>query len=156
MVRQVDVETFCARMNGQDRHEVQRALAAGMGMARDGDKTVSYGTREAYLSGQPPKMLDGNELSDFVPATPTPASMVSPLKNAVMGPPQISRPRVDPSMTERPSVEFETRTSRHPRGDSEYLDAQRLVPGREQEPEPLQPEPLTEGEAWLADRLGRS
>jgi hypothetical protein len=141
-------------MSQQDRHEVERALKAGMGMARFAEKTVSYGTRNAYFPGLSPAMLDGSELSDFVSPAPVQASKRSPLMDAVGGPPQIARPRVDPTVTERPDVQFEMRTSSHPRGDSEYLNAQRFAPGRAAEAAQPQ-EPLTEEQQWFAQRLGQ-
>jgi hypothetical protein len=75
--------------------------------------------------------------------------------DAVGGPPQIARIKTAPPHTEYPSVEFETRTSRHPRGENKngYIDAQRLVPGREQEE--VQETPLTEDQKWYAQRLGQ-
>ena len=155
--REVDVNQFCARLGAEDRHAVQQALASGQGVARYGYRTVSFGTRDAYLPGLPPMALDGTELGDFVAPVPSTAPKVSPLFAAVnngLGPPQIRRPRVSPSVTEHPLVEFETRTSQHPRADGGgFIDAsQRFASRREEEVRQPQRE-LSESEAWWRDKL---
>jgi hypothetical protein len=153
--RQVDVAEFVARLSAQDRHDVEQALTAGMGVARYGGMNFSYGRKGAVIETKfPPAMYGSSELGDFVSPPPTPASMRSPLLDAVGGPPQIGRPRVSPSHTEYPDVQFETRTSSHPRGNSEYISPVRLVPGREP-PQPEAQVPLSEEQAWLARRLGQ-
>lgn len=132
MVREVSANEFVARLSAQDAQEVHEALASGMGVARYGGMNISYGRRGAVIEGLPPTAYGGAELGDFVSPTPTPTTMRSPLMDAVGGPPQIARIKTAPPHTEYPSVEFETRTSRHPRGDRDgFIDVQR--PGRQQE-----------------------
>ena len=70
-----------------------------------------------------------------------------------VGVPQIARIETAPPLTEYPSVDIETRTSCHPRGNSGgYIEAQRFTPGREQE-EAQPPESLSEDQKWWRDRL---
>ena len=84
------------------------------------------------IGGGSTKRYGGAELATLFSPTPTPTTMRSPLMDAVGGPPQIARIKTAPPHTEYPSVEFETRTSRHPRGDRDgFIDVQR--PGRQQE-----------------------
>jgi hypothetical protein len=148
--RECSVDEFTARMPAEDRRSIERALAEGFGVARFGITNVTYGRRGAVIEGLPPAAYGGSELSDFVAPPPVPASKRSPLLDALGGPPQITRPHVSPSQTERPAVEFETRVSNHPRSGG-FIDAQRFAPRRE---EPQQPQrELSENEAWWRDRL---
>ena len=154
--REVDVQTFCARMSDADRRSVLEALGNGMGVARYGGLNLTYGKRGAVIEGQyPPAMYGSSEIGDFVAPPPVPTSKRSPLLDAVGGPPQIRRIRTSAPHTEHPSVEFETRTSRDPRASSRggFIEVQRLVPGREEEP-PSPQEPLTEMQQWYAQHLG--
>jgi hypothetical protein len=153
--REVDVQTFCARMNDAYRRSVLEALGNGMGVARFGYMNLTYGKRGAVIEGQyPPAMYGSSEIGDFVAPPPVPASKRSPLLDALGGPPQIRRPHVSPSQTEGPAVEIETRVSNHPRSGG-FIDAQRFaVPGREQEQQQPQRE-LSETEAWFTQHLGR-
>jgi hypothetical protein len=152
--REVNFDEFVRRLGPEDRRAVQDALNSGMGVARYGGMNFSYGRRGAVIETTfCPAAFGSAELGDFVSPVPTPATKRSPLMDAVGGPPQISRPRVAPSMTERPDVQFETRTSPHPRGDrGGFIDVQRFTPGRE--PQEDVPEvPLSEGQRWLRDHL---
>jgi hypothetical protein len=150
--REVSAEQFTARMNDADRRSVLEALGDGMGVARYGGLNLTYGKRGAVIEGQyPPAMYGSSEIGDFVAPPPVPTSKRSPLLDAVGGPPQIRRPHVSPSVTEHPSVEFETRVSNHPRSGG-FIDAQRFaVPGREQQEVPEVP--VSEEVAWWRDRL---
>jgi hypothetical protein len=96
-------------------------------------------------------MYGSSEIGDFVAPPPVPTSKRSPLLDAVGGPPQITRPAVAVSSTERPAVEFETRVSNHPRRGG-FIDAERFaVPGREQEEVPEVP--VSEEVAWWRAHL---
>lgn len=151
--RQVELNEFCAQMGRQERHDVEQALGNGMGVARYGDKSVTYGRRDAFFAGLPPMALDGHELDTFVAPPQVPQVMRSPLMDATMGPPQIRRPRVSPTSTEYPDVQFELRQSNHPRGNASkngYIEVQRLLPGREAA-EPVLPE--SEETSWWRNRL---
>jgi hypothetical protein len=134
-----------------------------MGVARYGSSlNLSYGKRGAVIETQyPPAAYGSSEIGDFVAPPPVPASKRSPLLDAVGGPPQIARPRVAPSRTERPAVEFETRVSNHPRSGG-FIDAQRFaVVEPEPEPPPQREraqapsERPTEFAQWVQDRLGK-
>lgn len=154
MVREVSFNEFVARLGPEDRRAVQDALNSGMGMANYHGLVLSYGRRGAAIETTfPPAAYGSAELGDFVSPIPNPATKRSPLLDGVAGGvPQIARPRVAPSHTEYPDVQIETRTSRHPRGDSGgFIDAQRFTPGREQEEVPQAP--LSEEAAWWRDRL---
>jgi hypothetical protein len=154
MARQCDVAEFCRWLGAEQRQEVERALAAGMGLANYGGTIFTYGHRDATISGLPPRVYGDHELDEFVSPTPSPATMRSPLMDAVGGPPQIRRPPVSQAHTEYPSVQIEMRTSPHPRDKSGFIDVQHdhLLPGRDREqPEPLRE--LTESEQWWAKRL---
>jgi hypothetical protein len=139
-------------MGDADRRSVLEALDNGMGVARYGGLNLTYGKRGAVIEGQyPPAMYGSSEIGDFCAPPPVPTSKRSPLLDALGGPPQIRRPHVSPSQTERPAVEFETRVSNHPRSGG-FIEAQRFaVPGREQD---VVPEvPVSEEVAWWRDRL---
>jgi hypothetical protein len=159
-MHEVSAGEFMTKLAPAQQMEVQANLDQGKGMAlyRDGGGSavvaVSFGTRDANIVGLPPKVYGGGELDVFVSPVSTPASMRSPLLDALGGPPQIARPPVSPSQTQNPEVLLAGRSSSHPRGKNGYIDAQRLVPGREQEQPPPQQE-LSETEAWYAQHLGR-
>jgi hypothetical protein len=151
--REVDVRTFTARMSDEDRRSILEALGSGMGVARFGHMVLTYGRRDAVITTQyPPAQYGSADLGDFVAPPPVPVSKRSPLIDAVGDVPQIRRPPVSPTHTERPSVEFETRVSNHPRSGG-FIDARGFAPGRERE-EVQQPQrELSESEAWWRDRL---
>ena len=159
MAQEVGIDELLSKLGPQHRLEVEAVLAKGQGMAlyRDGGGAatvaVSFGTRDADIVGLPPKLYGGGELGEFVSPQRRPASMRSPLLDAVGGPPQITAPRRSPSQTAHPEVLLGGRTSSHPRGDSEYIR-----PGRTAAPvapveSPAPEERLSEGQAWLRDHL---
>jgi hypothetical protein len=157
VMREVTANEFVARLSPQEQMEVQANLDQGMGMAlyydgRSSRHAVSFGPRDADIVGLPPKMYGGGELDLFVSPRPAPANMRSPLLDAVGGPPQIRRPPVAPSQTSWPEVSITMRTSAHPRGDSEYISAQRWVPEPHEE---VSEAPLSPEAAWWRDRLGQ-
>lgn len=102
--REVTFDQFVARLSENDRRQVREARAAGMGVARFGGLNLSYGRRGAAIESKfPPAAYGSAELGDFVSPVPTPASRRSPLMDGIGGPPQIARPRVARSVTERPA-----------------------------------------------------
>ncbi len=135
-MREVNLQEFMANLTPQQQLEVQANLDSGKGMAlyydgRSSRLAVSFGTRDADIVGLPPKVYGSGELDVFVSPRSTPAPMRSPLMDAVGGPPQIRRPQVAPTSTAYPEVLMSSaRTGPHPRGNAEYITAQRLVPGR--------------------------
>jgi hypothetical protein len=153
-MKEVTVEQFVTKLGDEDRRQVQEALKNGMGMARYGPVNVSYGTREAVIVTRfAPARFGDHELGDFVSPIPTPASMRSPLMDAIGGPPQIKAPPRGQTRTSYPSVEFETRVSRNPRGKSDgYIEVQRLR-ASEQRQEEAATEVVTEEVAWWARHL---
>jgi hypothetical protein len=152
--REVSFNEFVARLDPEDRRAVQDALSSGMGVARFGGMNLSYGRRGAAIETTfPPAAYGSSELGDFVSPIPTPATKRSPLMDSVGGPPQIARIKTAPPHTEYPDVQIETRTGRHPRGNSSgYIEAQRFTPSREQQEEVPQT-PLSEDQKWWRDRL---
>jgi hypothetical protein len=154
--REVEVNEFVRGLGTEDRRSVLEALGRGLGVARFGHLVLTYGGRDAVITSKfPPAQYGSAEIGDFVAPPPVPASMRSPLLDAVGGPPQIRRPRVSPSFTEYPDVQIQTRTSPHPRGNSGgFIEPQRLLPGREQQ-EVVPETPLSESASWMAEHLGR-
>jgi hypothetical protein len=157
-MKEVSVNEFGSGLTAEQRDAVACAQAAGMGVAmftaeRIGGPRhiVTYGTKGADIVGLPPKTYGGAELVEFVSPPHVPQAMRSPLMDAVGGPPQIARPPVSQTQTSYPSVEFEMRTSSHPRGDQNGY----ITPGRP-EPEYIEAEPVEAGtpEAWWRARIG--
>jgi hypothetical protein len=103
MTREVSASEFLAKLPLSQHTQIEAALASGQGAALyvdwrgAGVVGITFGTREATLPGNPPKLYGGGELDVFVPPKQTPTRMRSPLLDAVGGPPQIARPRVAPS-----------------------------------------------------------
>jgi hypothetical protein len=145
-------------LNEAQRLEVDRHVTQGLGVALYEDDrgrpilvVPTGGGRGFDIPGPPPAMYGGGTLKLFVPAQPQPR----PLGSQYMPPPQIARPRVAPTHTEYPQVQLAMRTSSHPRGKNGFIDAQRLLPGREPEPVlPPEPQlPLSEDQRWWRDHL---
>jgi hypothetical protein len=155
---QVSSGEFKRLLSETQRAEVDGHLAQGLGVACYEDNrgrpilvVPTGGGRGFDIPGYPPAAYGGGTLSMFIPPTPKPRPMRSPLLD-YEAPQQIARPRVMPSHTEHPSVQIEMRTSRHPRGDSEFITP--LLPGREELQAPQPPsEPLSPAESWWRDAL---
>jgi hypothetical protein len=148
---------FGRKLTDAQRAEVAHHLSEGRGVACyiDGRGAptviVTWGTRTADYPGYPPATSGGGTtLDSYVPAPKANLPRQSP----AMGwepVPQIRRPQVAPTSTSFPEVLVSGRTSPHPRGNSEFITAQRLVPGREQEELPQTQ--LSEEVAWWRDHL---
>jgi hypothetical protein len=143
------------RLDDTQRAEVDRHLKEGRSVALYADErgipslVVTYGNRSADLPNQyPPSHYGRGELVAYVPAPREARPMVSPLLGWEQ-PQQIARPKVMPGFTETPDVRINMREGPHPRAHSEFLNAQRNLPGREPEPEPQEPAaPLTSAQAF--------
>jgi hypothetical protein len=78
MTREVTKDEFLARLAPQERSQIEAALAAGQGVALyvngrgAGVVGITFGTREATLPGNPPKLYGDGELDVFVPPRPPP------------------------------------------------------------------------------------
>jgi hypothetical protein len=157
MTREVSAGEFLARLAAQEHSRIEAALASGQGAALyvNGRGAavvgITFGTREATLPGNPPKLYGDGELDVFVaPKQPT-ARMRSPLLD-YEPPRQIAAPPRGQPQTLYPEVLLGGRTSSHPRGNAEFQSTARLLPGRE--PEPAEPQrPRTESEQWWLDHL---
>jgi hypothetical protein len=147
-------------LSESQRLEVDRHMSQGLGVALYEDDrsrpilVVPTGGGRGYdIPGYPPAIYGGGTLSMFIPPQPK----AGPVGSQYTPPPQIRRPRVSPAFTEVPDVRIAMRESGNPRVHSEYLNAQRLLPGRE--PEQVLPQreeaqqPLTEVERWWRDHL---
>jgi hypothetical protein len=147
------------RLNDSQRAEVDHHLASGRGVALFEDDRgrpamiVTFGGRGCDIETRfPPSHYGTGPLHSFTYAPVQSKPMRSPLMDWEQ-PRQIARPRVSPSTTFYPSIEIEMRTSRHPRGNSEFITP--LLPGRESEPQTPAPpaKPLSPSEQWWADHL---
>jgi hypothetical protein len=158
-MREVPIEKFLARLAAQEHSRIEAALASGQGAALyvNGRGAavvgITFGTREATVPGNPPKLYGDGELDVFVaPKQPT-ASMRSPLMDWQQ-PQQIAAPPRGQPQTLYPEVLFGGRTSSHPRGAAEFQSTARLLPGRGPEPEPVEPQRhLTKEQQWWLDHL---
>jgi hypothetical protein len=159
---EVTRDQFVAGMGAEQAHDVDAALGRGCGVAcyRDdfGGTTkiiVTYAAGrhvEADLSGLPPSGYCGRSLQTFISPHRSPATTRSPLMDWEQ-PRQVAAPPRGQSQTLYPDTRFETRSSRHPRGDSEYLHLRLERDRREAQPVPQPEEPLSEGARFWRDRL---
>jgi hypothetical protein len=118
---------------------------------------VSFGSRDADLPYQhAPSHYGSGALHSYVPVPPKASPMRSPLMEWEGGPPQIKTPPRSQTHTSYPEVLISGRSSSHPRGEDKrgWIEVERLRPGREEEAQVPQA-PLTEDQAWWAQRMGR-
>jgi hypothetical protein len=150
---------FCRRLTQVQRDEVRHHLENGRGVAAYEDSrgrpavVMTWGARDADVPGYPPAPYGDGTLSSWVPAPKSATPIRSPLMDRDQVP-QIARPRVAPSYTEVPDVQFAMREGSHPRSRSGYITPGRYpVEAPEVAPQVQPQAPLSEEAAWWRDKL---
>jgi hypothetical protein len=161
--RETSTGEFKARLSQEQRSEIDAHLKEGRSVAAYADErgrrpalVITFGTRDSDLPYQhPPATYGRGELLTFVYAQPKQRGMQSPATSWEQVP-QIARPRVAPTQTQYPEVLISGRTGPHPRGQGGgWIEAQGLVPGREQAQPQAPAEPLSPEQQWWSKQLGR-